>query len=583
MKKRKIETKRILLMAVVAVGAGLSARMPVHATVWYGWEYVWDEGNEGAYWYEDWVKQGTEGRGKEIYDPSSLGGWYWLDAAEGGKRAVNKDVYQESQADDEGNIGKWVRYNSEGQMVKGWDITEAGTYYFDPTYGTMAKGSQHIDGVDYFFNEVTGIMESCSVGLEACWVTIDGKDYWYEGGIRQGFYPTTWNFRGKEIYDPGSDAWYWLDAVQQGAKAVSKDVCIMESQANDFGTIGKWVRYDAEGHMVKGWDTNENGTYYFDPVYGTMAKGMVVVDGKAYRFNEDTGICEGEDESVLNPVKNKYDAIGRPLEEYDADGNLLIKYTYEYINREGWWVERREDGAGHVFKEITYNHEKGDIVDSWTDIEYDENGNDVKETFHDGDGNVTGWREYQYDEDGHEIKHTMYHSDGTVKEWTENQYDEEGRHISRKEYEGDDRLAIEVLYDTEGRTARYTEYGEEGFVLYEAIYQNGVRSVSRDYGPNGKITQEDQYDEDGDLAKRILYNEEGNVTSELLYGEVGGYLVKRVLYNEDGRATGEFLYEYDEFGSLSRCYQYEERDGQMEMVKVISYDSEGNVTSEEDC
>ena len=39
--------------------------------------------------------------------------------------AASKDVYQES------NGGKWVRYNENGHMVKGWDVNENGTYYFD--------------------------------------------------------------------------------------------------------------------------------------------------------------------------------------------------------------------------------------------------------------------------------------------------------------------------------------------------------------------------------------------------------------------------------------------------------------------
>ena len=46
------------------------------------------------------------------------------------------------------------------------------------------------------------------------WVEENGKKYWYEKGVKQG---TTG--RGKEIYDPDSDAWSWLDAVhdrQQG-------------------------------------------------------------------------------------------------------------------------------------------------------------------------------------------------------------------------------------------------------------------------------------------------------------------------------------------------------------------------------
>ena len=43
------------------------------------------------------------------------------------------------------------------------------------------------------------------------------------------------------------NAWYWLDAVQGGAKAVSKDV-YQESYAGQFAEnadgTGKWVRYD---------------------------------------------------------------------------------------------------------------------------------------------------------------------------------------------------------------------------------------------------------------------------------------------------------------------------------------------------
>ena len=43
------------------------------------------------------------------------------------------------------------------------------------------------------------------------WVTENGKEYWYENGVRQGYDPNNASYRGKEIYDPGSDAWYWLD------------------------------------------------------------------------------------------------------------------------------------------------------------------------------------------------------------------------------------------------------------------------------------------------------------------------------------------------------------------------------------
>lgn len=55
---------------------------------------------------------------------------------------------------------------------------------------------------------------------------------------------------------------------------------------------GKWVRYDANGRMIKGWDTNEEGTCYFDPVTGAMAHGTVEIDGKICQFDEATGILK---------------------------------------------------------------------------------------------------------------------------------------------------------------------------------------------------------------------------------------------------------------------------------------------------
>lgn len=252
-------------------------------TAKYGEKNGWVEENGKKYWYENGVKQGTEGRGKEIYDPDS-DAWYWLDAVQGGAMTVSKDVYQESAAgqwaDRPDGTGKWVRYDENGHMVKGWQTTDKGTYYFDLITGAMAKGAGDIDGVPCAFDEYTGI------ALDGQWLTIKGADFWYEKGVRQGL-----EGRGKEIYDPASDAWYWLDSVDQGKKATSKDV-YQESEAGQWADrpdgTGKWLRYDAQGHMIKGWSADKR--YYFDPIYGTMAKGDAVIDGRTYHFDKKTGI-----------------------------------------------------------------------------------------------------------------------------------------------------------------------------------------------------------------------------------------------------------------------------------------------------
>lgn len=254
-------------------------------TAKYGEKNGWVEENGKKYWYEKGVKQGTTGRGKEIYDPDS-DAWYWLDAVQGGAMTVSKDVYQESAAgqwaDKPDGTGKWVRYDENGHMVKGWQTTDKGTYYFDLITGAMAKGAGDIDGVPCAFDEYTGI------ALDGQWLTIKGADFWYEKGVRQGL-----DGRGKEIYDPASDTWYWLDAVDQGKKATSKDV-YQESEAGQWADradgTGKWVRYDAQGHMIKGWSADKR--YYFDPIYGTMAKGDAVIDGRTYHFDKNTGVLQ---------------------------------------------------------------------------------------------------------------------------------------------------------------------------------------------------------------------------------------------------------------------------------------------------
>ena len=263
------------------------------ASGYTGWKTV----NGKDYWYENGVKQGTTGRGKEIYDPDS-DAWYWLDADQGGAKAVNKDVYQESDG------GKWVRYDENGHMIKGENCQNGNWYYFEPvtgamihgpwtlpdgrkvyydlTTGIMQYGNVSINGSLYYFDPVYGTMKSGA--LTNFWVTDgNGKSFWYESWVRQGWQPGSSNYRGKEIYDPASGAWYWLDNVQQGAKATSKEV-YQDSNG------GKWVRYDANGRMIKGWYTQDGKTWYYDLTTGAMYKGWHTIEGSTYHFDETTGV-----------------------------------------------------------------------------------------------------------------------------------------------------------------------------------------------------------------------------------------------------------------------------------------------------
>ena len=178
-----------------------------------------------------------------------------------------------------------------------------------------------------------------SVATYTGWKTVNGKDYWYENGVKQG---TTG--RGKEIYDPDSDAWYWLDAKQGGAKAVSKDV-YQESNG------GKWVRYDANGHMIKGWDTNDDGTYYFDQVYGTMAKGIVTIDGNLYLFDVDTGVMQASittsEEAMADRVIElvNQERTSRGLQPLVKDDRLMVAAAARAKELSQRYSHTRPDGS----------------------------------------------------------------------------------------------------------------------------------------------------------------------------------------------------------------------------------------------
>ena len=184
-------------------------------------------------------------------------------------------------------------YYSNGVKAKGWKTINGACYYFDPGTGAMTTGERTINRIPCYFDPASG------KGLHNGWRKIGQKWYWYENGQRQG---TRYDkkgvlgdgtVRGREIYDPKSKAWYWLDAVYEGAKAVNKEVWMPYIyQGENPKTKGKWVLYDSNGAMIKGWHTNKKGTYYYDLKTGAMCKGYNVIGKTTYFFNEKTGILD---------------------------------------------------------------------------------------------------------------------------------------------------------------------------------------------------------------------------------------------------------------------------------------------------
>ena len=171
-------------------------------------------------------------------------------------------------------------------MLKGWftDVRTNKIYYFDEQTGAMAHGLCAIPDNGtinvHLFNPSTGVYER---GIQPG----EHWDYWYENGNLQGV-----TGRGKEVYDPTSKAWYWLDSLYNGKRAVNKEV-MMPYTYNGQDNTPKWVRYDADGRMITGWYTADDGRkYYYDKTTGAMLKGTQEIDGQTYHFDETTGVLD---------------------------------------------------------------------------------------------------------------------------------------------------------------------------------------------------------------------------------------------------------------------------------------------------
>ncbi|MFR9213266.1 MAG: GH25 family lysozyme [Bifidobacterium catenulatum] len=182
----------------------------------------WVTKNGQKYWRDS---DGSLARSKEIYDPES-NAWYWIDSD--GTMAHDKDVYLRS------NGGKWVRYDSNGHMIKGEDFRYGVWYNFDFTTGAMSKGMTYLSNGNkwVYYDMATGKMAHGEAYLN---------------------------------FDKEHSGWYLFDNIT-GARCTG-DIFI---RANG----GKWVRYDQKtGKMVKGLQKQNGLWYYFDPVTGAMAHG----------------------------------------------------------------------------------------------------------------------------------------------------------------------------------------------------------------------------------------------------------------------------------------------------------------------
>lgn len=280
-----------------------------------------------------------------MYDSTGGGGhmWnmvHWYDGRNYMVDVTNCDGYDDTDRlflVGSQNIGKNY-YNGSYRTTNWWINGTCWDYYIYYTDGTVSSETLPLF-TDYEVGIASRNLSPSSRKHGATypngmgWLNDRGDSFWYEHGVRQGTLNDAkgvWydgSNRGREIYDPSSDGWYWLDSIYDGAKAIDKEVLIPYIYSNEAAMSdaemrncanasddgmrdyvynamknrsGKWVRYDHNGKMMKGWVTIDGSlamlypsqagnTYYYDNKTGLMAKGWITMGGRLYHFDEQSG------------------------------------------------------------------------------------------------------------------------------------------------------------------------------------------------------------------------------------------------------------------------------------------------------
>ena len=453
-----------------------------------------------------------------------------------------------------------------------------------------------------------GLSLSANADSNYHWETgTDGKSYWFEDGLKQGTYTDEkgvlgdGEIRGREIYDPSSDGWYWLDACYDGAKAVNKEVWmpyifsnenswksnseIVAANAAASGSMasqvidaiadgsGKWVRYDENGKMIKGWytvptdstlyESQRGNTYYYDESTGLMAKGELTLDGITYKFDTTTGalisgksaknewrVLEGT--TTLLTAKNlkNTNEAGKELLTFDSNDVLTKRQVWDYAKNSSGvyynnlYTEYGYDSKGFVTHKEVHNYDSttGAEVDAYdyTYETYTKIENNISIT----DTRIT---KEMYCQNGYAVTTTTYTYGAAGKDLLYS--------VIKKDSSGNETSKQIYVYNSDGVLTKIEEYenGTLKDVINYLYNTDGTLSSTNTQLPTGSYTAQTTY----------LYNTDGKKTYECYWKSVSGSLQKSAECN--------FVYENGNLKQLNR-YNYND-DG---YTKV--WDSEDNYT-----
>ena len=317
------------------------------------------------------------------------------------------------------------------------------------------------------------------------------------------------------------------------------DGCYDVTDYDAYGNVVRYSSYDAEGNLtgeiINVLTLNEDGL----PLKVLEYFNGVLCGEYIYTVNE-----AGDWLPVSYTAWN--DDGTTSVNQYDEHGNCVYAAVYE------------ADGA--LFHE-TFS-EYAPIEDEWFGIWYYE----CKTTSRFASG-ATFYDEHN--EYGDPVRSRNTYDDGTV--WSDTTYEYEykdGTKVWSKQYSFGV-LEIESCYNENESCVKETEYLADGSTIVSLYADNGDPISATTYAADGSLLTVTAYEyiyDDEYGQREIRMYTDGVLTEEIhfLYDEELSFIGhQEITYHEDGTRTVE---EYDDW---------------FELVRIIVYDADGNVISEE--
>jgi len=258
---------------------------------------------------------------------------------------------------------------------------------------------------------------------------------------------------------------------------------------------------DSRGHNVRAYLISGNIKNVTDyAADGTVSRTM------DYTYDQDENLVE-----LLGKMGEM--TFKRETYTYDKAGNLLETITYTGDGSIAKKVSTEYDKKNQLIKSSEYSTSFGELLLNKIDkMEYDKDGNKVREIALDAEGKKWGSGEWKYDKRGNEIEWVNLTESGEIKVRQTFHYTKKNVLTTRKTYDKDEKLTDEANLDKYGQPLTLIRYDDSG---------NISRKSGKRYDKYGNVTAELSYDPDGaesvNVEFKYSYDDKNNWIEQIIY------------------------------------------------------------------